>query len=174
LGVDNVIELTGYKGTNKLSSSTTNGTITDLGKNQYILRPENKGECIISFYNKGQKIVSKVFKIDTLGNLIARLAGIRDSFATVQEIISNPFLILEFPKTIFKHNFYIRSFVLSMDPLGFEDANPFEIVGNTIPSYVTKRIKEMHKGDWLVFEQIIVLCPDCIARKISPFRLIIK
>jgi hypothetical protein len=100
LGVENAIELVGSKNsTTKLSFTTTNGTMSDVGQGRYILRPEKAGECIIRFQSKGQKIVSKVFRIDTTFNLITRLAGVRDSFATVQEIISNPFLIIESPKS---------------------------------------------------------------------------
>ena len=138
------------------------------------MRPEKTGECIISFQSKGQKIASKVFRIDTIFNLNARLAGVKDSFATVQEIISNPFLIIESPKSFYKVRCLARSFVLSMDAPGFEDSNPYLIVGYVIPPYVIKRIKELRKGDNMLFDQIIMNCADCRTRKIPPFKIIIK
>lgn len=174
IGIDNSIELLGHKGSNKLSFSSTNGTITDLGQNHYILRPAKKGKCIISFQNKGQEVVTKTFIIDTLINLTARLAGIRDSFATVEEIIANPFLIIESTKSFYKARCHVRSFILSMDEKGFEDSNPYEIVGHVIPPHVIKRIKELRKGDWMWFDQIIMNCADCRTRKLSPFKIIIK
>ena len=175
IGIENAIELVGSKNSiSKLSFTTTNGTLSDVGQGHYILRPEKAGECIISFQSKGQKIVSKVFRIDTIFNLTARLAGVRDSFATVQEIISNPFLIIESPKSFYKVRCIVRSFVLSMDAPGFEDSNPYEIVGYAIPSYVIKRIKELRKGDEMWFDQIIMNCADCRTRKLPPFKLIIK
>jgi len=174
LGVDNSIEIIGYKGSNKLSYSTTNGTITSLGQNQYVLRPAKEGECIISFQSKGQKIASKIFRIDTLTNLIARLAGVRDSFATVQQIITNSFLIIEVPKSFYKARCIVRSFLLTMDGAGFEDTDPYEIVGNIIPEFVIKRIKNLKKGDQMWFEQIIMNCADCRARKLPPFKIIIR
>ena len=175
LGVENAIELVGAKNsTAKLGFTTTNGTMSDVGQGRYILRPEQAGGCIISFQSKGQKIVSKAFRIDTIFNLIARLAGVRDSFATVQQVITNPFLIIEAPKSFYKVRCLVRSFVLSMDAPGFEDSNPYEIVGYVIPPYVIKRIKELRKGDEMWFDQIIMNCADCRARKIPPFKIIIK
>jgi hypothetical protein len=174
LGVENSIEMIGFKPNGKLSFSITNGVITDLGQNNYVLKPSRLGECKISFQNKGRNIATKNFRVDTLGNLIARLAGVKDSFATIQVIITNPFLILEFPKTFYKHTFYIRSFELSMDEPGFEDSDPYEIVGCIIPAHVIKKIKQLRKGDHILFDQIIVQCPDCRARKLPPFQIIIK
>lgn len=175
LGVENAIELVGAKNSStKLDFTTTNGTMSDVGQGRYILRPEQAGECIISFQSKGQKIVSKAFRIDTLVNLIARLAGVRDSFATVQEIMSNPFLIIESPKSLYKVRCLVRSFVLSMDEAGFEDSNPYEIVGHVISSNVVNKIKRLQKGDEMLFDQIIMNCADCRSRKLPPFKIIIK
>ena len=175
IGVENAIELFGFKNsTTNLGFTTTNGSMSGVGQGRYILRPEKAGECIISFQSKGQKIVSEVFRIDTIFNLTARLAGVRDSFATIQEIISSPFLIIESPKSFYKVRCLVRSFVLSMDAPGFEDSNPYEIVGYVIPPYVIKRIKELRKGDEMWFDQIIMNCADCRTRKIPPFKIIIK
>lgn len=176
VGVDNAIEIIGHKVVGKLDFSTTNGAIRDLGKNRYVLNPnpDRQGQSIVGFYINGKKIASKTFRIDTLGNLIARLAGVRESFATVQEIISNPFLVLEFPKTFFKHNFYIRSFELTMDAPDIEDIDPYVVTRDIIPSNAIDKIKKMRRGSEMLFDQIIVLCPDCGARKLQPFKIIIK
>jgi hypothetical protein len=175
IGVENAIELVGLKKNSvKLSFTTTNGTMSDIGQGRYLLRPEKVGECIISFQNKGQKIAIKTFSVDTLNQLLVRLAGVKDSFATVQQIITNPLLIIEAPNSFYKARCIVRSFVLSMDPPGFEDLNPYEISGYIIPPNVIKRIKELRKDDWMWFDQIIVLCADCRARKYPPFKIIIR
>ena len=175
IGVENTIELVGLKSNSaKLSSTTTNGTISDIGQGHYILRPEKAGECIISFRSNGKNIGIKTYKIDTLTGLKVRLAGVRDSFATVQEITTNPFLIIEAPKSFYKVRCFVRSFILSMDEKGFEDSNPYEIVGHIIPSSVLKRIKELRKGDWMWFDKIYMNCADCRTRKLPPFKIIIK
>ena len=175
IGVENAIELVGLKNNSvKLSFTTTNGTMSAIGRTRYILRPEKQGECIISFLSNGKNIVIKTYKIDTLTELNARLAGVRDSFATIQEIITNPFLIVEAPKSFYKARCIVRSFSLSMDDANFEDTNPFEISGYIILDYIIKRIKGLRKGDWMWFDQIIVLCADCRARKYPPFKIIIR
>jgi hypothetical protein len=83
IGIDNAIELTGYKANYSISVSITNGTITNAGRNRYILRPVNLGECILTFFDKGKTIAKKDFKIELLANPIARLAGVKDSFAAI-------------------------------------------------------------------------------------------
>jgi hypothetical protein len=174
IGVENAIDLVGLKNNSvKLSFTTTNGTMSDIGQGRYILRPEKAGECIISFRRNGKNVATKTFKIDTLYELKVRIAGVRDSIATIQEITTNPFLIIEAPKSFYKVRCIVRSFVLSMDEPSFEDSNPYEIVGNVIPSHVIKRIKELRKGDWMWFDQIIMNCADCRTRKLPPFKIII-
>lgn len=174
IGIDNSIKLIGHKGKSKITFSATNGTITNDGLNSYVLKPSTPGQCIVSFQSHGQNFASKIFRIDTLENLRARLAGITDSFASVPQVISNPFLVIEAPKSFYKVRCVVRSFVLSMDGHAFEDFNPYEIAGYVIPSYVIKRIKELRKGDWMWFDQIIMNCADCRTRKLPPFKIVIK
>src|ERR1700752_1992453 len=64
IGVDNAIELTGLKNNHgTLSFSTTNGIITNVGGNRYILRPLRQGECVITFTEKNRILAKKIFFI---------------------------------------------------------------------------------------------------------------
>jgi hypothetical protein len=175
LGVENNLVLKGFTpGNSKLTFSATNGTITDNSDGLYLLTPAKQGECIVSFYNRGQKIISKIFRVYILKDLTVRLASIKDSFATVNEIIANPFLVVESPGTFYKTNCHITAFQLSMDGPGFEDTNPYQISGHIIPSNVLNRIKKLRKGDMMLFDELRCVCNDSRVRKLKPFTITIK
>ncbi len=62
IGVENTIELTGLKNNHgTVSFYTTNGTMTNVGGNRYVLRPLKPGECVISFTEKNKILAKKVF-----------------------------------------------------------------------------------------------------------------
>jgi hypothetical protein len=185
LGLENAIELIGLKNNKEpILFSTTNGTITDLGQNRYLLRPFRPGECTVNFQTKKQKLAAKTFKADTLGEMIVRLAGVkdpgstgtRDSYATVQQIVSSPFLVVEVPGTFYKHKCQVTSFVLSMDGVGFEDSDiQEEIIGYLIPERIVDFIKNrLRKGNVISFENIYCTCADGSRRKLQPFTIMIK
>jgi len=185
VGIENAIELTGLnKIKDSILFSTTNGIITNLGQNRFTLKPSKIGECTVNFQTKKQKIAIKTFRVDTLGEMVVRLAGVRDSnatgtsdsYATIQQIVSSPFLVIEVPETFYKHKCQVTSFLLSMDGTGFEDANvQVEISGYIIPERIVDMIKrKLRKGNVIAFENIYGVCADGRRRKLKSFTIMIK
>ena len=184
IGIENTIELTGLKtARDSIFFTTTNGTITGLGKNQYVLKPFKMGECIVSFQTKKQRLATKTFRADTLGEMTVRLAGVRHSYdtgtrvtyATVQQIVNSPFLVIVIPGTFYKHKCQVTSFVLSMDGAGFEEASvQEEIRGYIIPERIVNIIKRLRKGDFMALDNIYGVCADGRRRKLKPIMIVIK
>ena len=55
-------------------------------------------------------ILTKVFKSDVVPDPVAQLGNIKDSTATVSEILQNPALTVVLPDCFYDHSFYIFSF----------------------------------------------------------------
>jgi len=173
LGLDNAIELTGYKKSVKLIFLITNGTMTDIGQNRYVLRPKNEGECIISFHNQGNKIISKLFRIDTLGDMKIRLAGVQDSVASIHQILANPFLISEIPKSYYKSPVYITSFIATFIGEKFDSVRT-NAMGNLFTQEQIDIIKQLRQRDKILFQDVYFFWPDGRRRKYPPFVIAIK
>ena len=173
-GVENVIELTGYKGSGKISSLATNGTLTELGQHKYVLKPSKEGDCLISFHNDRKKIITKTFRCDSLkGELKIRLARVTDTVATIHQILANPFLISEIPGSYYKSPVYITSFVATFIAVNFDSLRT-EATEHLLTQEQVNIVKQLHRGDKILFQNIYFFWPDGRRRKYPPFVITIK
>ena len=173
VGVDNAIELTGYKVNNSILISITRGTIMNLGQNRYVLRISIPGECVLTFTDKGKVIAKRTFKVDELAEPRIRLAGVRDSVASVNQILVNPFLIIEIPGSYLKHRLVVTRFMATFVGQNFDSLETFA-AGNIFTQEQINIIKQLHSGDRIFFSDIYFLGPDSRRRKFPPFTIIIK
>src|SRR5688572_10071434 len=82
VGVENEIELIGLKSLSNLNFSTTNGRLTELGQNKYVLKLSEKGEFTLSLKNKEKLIAQKTFKADVIPDPYPRFSSQYDSTKT--------------------------------------------------------------------------------------------
>ena len=172
--IRNEIELVGIKSSDKLSFSSTNGTLIHLEQGRYLLRPSTKGECALTFQSNGRKIANKTFRSDSLrGELKIRLAGITDTVATINQILGNPFLISEIPGSYYKSPVYITSFTAT-----FIGANFDSIKTEAIEHLLTKEqfsiVKQLRHGDKILFQDMYFFWPDGRRRKYPPFIITVR
>jgi len=179
IGVENKVHVTGkgfdpVKG--KFAVSGGGCSFKNLGKGNYVYKCEMETDnCTVRYSENGKSIFTQGFRCRKIGDPLARLAGIRDSLATVDEIISNPFLIVEIPNAFYKHGCQVTAFVITMDGASFEEKNEVDsIAGYIIPTHVITKIKKLRKGDMIYFDQIRCLCKDSRSRKLKPFGITIK
>ena len=180
IGVENIIHVTGkgydpLKG--KFAVSGGGCTSKNLGNGNYIYKGEiETDDCTLWYSENGKLVYKQNFRCRKIvTDPVARLAGVRDSLATVEEITSNPFLIVEMPNTLYKHGCRITAFTFTMDGASFEEKNEVDsVVGHIIPAHVINKIKKLRKGYVMAFDQLRCLCNDSRARKLKPFRITIK
>lgn len=172
--IHNEIELVGVKSSDKPGFSSTNGTLMHIEQNRYLLRPSREGECVLTIQSKGRKIISKTFRSDSIkGELKIRLAGIRDTAATISQILANPFLISEIRGSYYKSPVYITSFTATFIGANFDSVRT-EAIGHLLTQEQFGVVKQLRRGDKILFNDIYFFWPDSRKRKYSPFVIVIK
>jgi hypothetical protein len=182
LGIENSIELIGYKGSNKLSYTTTNGTLTDQGQNRYVLRPAKEGECVISFNYNGKKIVSKIFKVESFPDPVMRFGGKYDStakdgftrYVTYGNLISDPVLRIEMPNCYFKEPWKISSYRITLEGRGYDGAVEIIVSSSNPTSEQIQQIRNYRNLEFLTIDDIRVNGPDGRSRKLVSMIINVK
>ena len=179
IGVDNILKISG-KQYDPVKQHTVimggGGTLQKKEKGVYTLRVEEETDnCQIWVTEKNKPVFKQNYRCRIIeGNPIARLGGVRDSFATIEQIVTSPSLIVEIPGTFYKQQCKVISFALSMDCQIFEDMWHEEITGHIIPEGAISRIRKVRKGSGIFFDNIYAVSTDGRRRKLKPFMITIK
>jgi hypothetical protein len=178
LGIDNVIELTGYKDSGKLNFSATNGSIRNLGQNRYLLNPDKPGECIVSFQKKDQKIISKIFKVDSLPKPAARFnksydstsqyPGINAIYMKFNDFLSSPSLLVYYPNSFYNHDCKVTKFHITFDSLNPNLITEFIINDNKLSEKHIEAFKKYKNGCYVAVDMIEISCAGSSSKKIDP------
>jgi len=183
IDVRNILELTGHKSPNNLSFSTTNGTLMDLGQNQFVLRPSKEGECIVSFQDNGKKIASKIFRVESFSDPVRTFGRQYDSvvkdgytyFIAYENLIADPVLRIEIPNCYFKDPWKVVSYRMTLDSLsGGETITEFTVSGSQPTKEQIQIIKNYGPKTFMYMDDIRVIGPDGRTRRLTPMIFNIK
>jgi len=106
-------------------------------------------------------------------DITPKYAGIKDSVASVNQLLANPFLYVDLPGCYYKSNFYITSFTATFIG-GDLDSLKTYAVGNLLTNEQKELIKKLNTGNKIYFDQIYSLSPDSRRRKLKSFTITIK
>lgn len=172
-GVGNIIEIKNFTFTKTTSIGISNAEIIPLDKNKIKITPKyGFKECVVSAENHAaSEEFKQVFRIDSLvGDVVIRLAGVKDSIASIHQILANPFLISELPGSYFKTPLNITSFTAT-----FIGASLDSLKTNAMENLFTKEqidlIERLRRGDKILFEETYFFWPDGRRRKYPPFTI---
>jgi hypothetical protein len=183
IDVRNILELTGRKSPNALSFSTTNGTLMSLSENQYVLRPSKEGECVVSFFDKGKKIASKIFRVESFSDPVRTFGGRYDSvdkdgytyFITYINLINDPVFRIKIPNCYFKDPWKIVSYRITLDSLsGNQTMTEFVVTGQEPTKEQIQIIKNYGANTFMTVEDIRATSPDGRVRRLIPLIINIK
>jgi hypothetical protein len=184
VGVDNAIELMGYKSKDKLSFSTTNGVLTDLGQNRYVLRELKEGECILTFKEKEKLIVQKAFKVEIIPEPKPRFSNVNDTIVKGQttylkinllKFLSDPTLRIYAPMCFLKNKGEIQSFRITYDGAGFDDEDEILVTGSRLSDKQVELIRKRFRNNtYMSVDEIRCLFPDGRTRKLTPLFYIVS
>lgn len=179
IGVDNLIKISGkqYDPTKQhIVIMGGGGTLHKKETGVYIVRvQEETDNCHIWITENKKPVFKQNYRCRKIeGDPIARLTGVKDSFATIEQIVTSPTVVVEIPGTFYKHQCKVISFALSMDCQIFEDMWHEEITGHIIPEGAISRIKKVRKDSGIFFDNIYAVSADGRRRKLKPFRITIK
>jgi len=184
IGVENAIELTERKNNHRtISFSATNGTITNVGENRYVLRPLKPGECVITFTEKNKVLAKKAFFIDNVPEPGPRFSNVNDSIQkgdtkylkiSLSRLVNDPVLRIYAPKCFLKEKGQILSYRITYDGPGFEDQDEILVTGSRLSEDQVKLISKRFRNDTYMFvDEIRCVFPDGRIYRLVPLFYIV-
>jgi len=126
-GVDNRLEITGLESFKTITITTNRGSLAKSGKLIYNLRTTSEYSFFITVIKDGLTVYYEKFNSEELSEPIARIGNIKDSIGTVDDILSNPVLSVDFPGSLYRDTCKITEFEFRDDatdePLRSTDIN---------------------------------------------------
>jgi len=184
IGVDNLIKISGKQYKPLEQSLVIKGGGASMGGvgGTYIVKVQKEtDDCSIWVYENGKSIFKKKFICRKIGDPVVKYGGLNDSImtynksvkASINQLLENSFLYIDFPGSYYKHKYQILSFATLMLS-DKTDSLSVSGDGNMLSSKQKEMIKKLQPGDAIVFEDIYCLDPDKRRRKLTPFIIEIK
>lgn len=172
IGLDNPITIVASGiPCNALRVEITEGSIK--GDNcTYVLRIRRWVEkTTITVFSGNTKIDSVDFVVRQLPNPTARIAGKSSGEISIEELLSNPYLLAKIPDFDFDTKFMVVSFALR-----YEDEYEHYIEGydKNLTGEMKEAIKQFKNGQKIVFEDIKAVAPDGRIRKLTSMSFTIN
>ena len=176
IGVENFIEVKGMNyAANKTKFSISHGDVSKVAGNKYLIMVRNEQPDTLTYYENDNLKLVEVYQVKSIPNLIARLANIEDTFVTINEIISNPFLAAVLPGCDYKHSFQIFSFNAKIINSRTDAVTTFNTSnGAFLTKALIQSISSLKSNDKILFESIRVISPDGVNLALSPLSVIIR
>jgi hypothetical protein len=174
IGVDNAVELTGYKHTQfQVTISGGGGSVMTAGSNRYIIRVSTIDTCTLAVRgNNGKEVLQKKYLTRLAPSPVASLAGSRDTVISRSRVLLNPYLSVILPGSFFRSKYrvilFIATFIQDNDSIGTTAMN------NLLSSEQVKIIKTLKSRDQINFDEIRALGPDGRSEKLPPFWIRIQ
>jgi hypothetical protein len=176
IGVENHLKLYGTKDqTHIIINIYGGGILTIKGNNEYIVKASATGINSIRVLQDGKQILKQEFTVETLAPIEVSVGFIKDSVATVDEILKNPLLRIGFPNNFYRHQYSVVSFVASLAFAANKELDvEFENIGSQFSGELIEQIKKLREGDYVTIHNIRVTCPGCRTRKLVPIIILVK
>ena len=176
IGVDNLIKISGKQYKPLEQSLVIKGGGASMGGvgGTYIVKVQKEtDDCSMWVNGNGKTIFKKDFRVRVVGDIVVRYGGLKDSIATINQLLTNPFLFIEIPESYYKHNFQITSFTATFISQELDSLKTY-LVGNMLSTEQKELIKKLRTGDKIFFDQIYALGPDSRRRKLKSFTITIR
>jgi GldM C-terminal domain len=177
IGVENniIISSKGYnEATNLVMISGGGASISKQSANHYIIRASSvTDDCKIWVSEKnGKTVVEKNYKVRLAPEPVAQLGTLRNTEATISQILTNPFITTSFPDCFLKCPYKVVSFRATF----VQDTDSLITLTqwNILTNEQIKNTKALVPGDNIYFDNIRANSPDSRTIKLPPFYIKIK
>ena len=168
-GVDNRLEITGLESFKTITITTNRGSLAKSGKLIYNLRTTSEYSFFITVIKDGLTVYYEKFNSEELSEPIARIGNIKDSIGTVDDILSNPVLSVDFPGSLYRDTCKITEFEFRDDATD----EPLRSTDNKLTEAQIKVIKKTKKKEDIIVENISAACGGSII-ELKALRIKIK
>lgn len=156
VGAPNVIEVIGLSDYSNLNISLDNTVITKDSANRFFVMVKGTPRIdTLRLYQKRKLLLTKAYKVKYFPNPEARLGIVKDSTATVNQIMAMPSLHVYNRECNFNIRSLIRYFSLTlMNERHVQQAKFDNVNGNNLLAEHINEIKKLKRGSKLIFESI--------------------
>jgi len=177
VGIDNVVEITGIKIDSTFAMTSNYSRVLPRENNDFIIRISKPGlNDTLKLLKNNDLVFSKVYYSKMVPEITAQLGNIKDTIASIIEILSYPTLEIVIPEGSYIRNMvHVTNFkiqIISNNPQINSEA--ISCVGNIVPKKQRKIIKRLKAGDKIVFSAIYAQGGGYAARKLKPISITIK
>ena len=168
LGVDNplVIAVSGVDNS-EITVETNNGKIS--GENgMYMMRPKQVGTADIKVFHKEELVQTSRFRVKTVPDPVAKIAGKKSGTISKTELLDAGKVIAEIGNFDFDLQFEVVSFVMSSTVPNSMTVREEISKSNKFSDQQIDLIKSLIPNQKLMIEDIILVGPDGVERKVSP------
>lgn len=153
-GVDNRLEITGLESFKTITITTNRGSLSKSGRLIYTLRTTSEYSFFITVIKDGLTVYYEKFNSEELSEPIARIGNIKDTIGTVDDILSNPVLSVDFPGSLYRDTCKVTEFEFR------DDANdePLRSTDNKLTEEQIKVLKKTKKKEDIIVENISAAC----------------
>ncbi len=163
-----------FSGLPKESTMTlTNGEIYQNG-NSYNFIVSSVEDAVLEISQSGKVIFTQTFKPIILGDPKARIGKIDKQVASVEEVLASPFLTANIDNCLLKRWYTVMSFKANMFSKVQSGNINFQNNGYFFSDDLILYIKQLKRGDKIIFDDIKVRCPDCRTRILNPIAITIN
>jgi hypothetical protein len=159
VGVPNSIQLINYK--NPFFEIRASNSILRATSNSFVyeISPARIGWDTIFILDDGHVLLKKVFRIDPIPAVQAKLGTLKTDEATQEEIVINSWIELFVPNCKCTTRFSVASFEVSFDGDDVPQ-NTIKIEGDRLTIAVRKMIMALKSGDTVYFDHIVAKNDD--------------
>lgn len=158
VGVENHLQITGLGSFQRITITTTRGTLSKSGRLIYNLRTSAPNNLFITVIKDGLIVYYEKFTSEELPEPVARIGNLKDSTGTVDDILSNPYLSVEFPGSFYKDSCKISEFEFRDNTFD----SPLKAFGSKLTDEQINAIKKTKKKEDIIVENISASCGGSI------------
>ena len=151
----------------------------------YSVNPNDTGDNILRVLKKGKEVFQKKFIAKRHGDPTVKFGIVKDSFASVEQILAYPKLFVYTPNYYLKYGYSLVRYNIYFAKgtntksiyRGYIDGRPMNYDMAEFDDEIKNEIKLLKKGDRVFIDDIVILgdggCTGC-ARSMPPIDIIIK
>ncbi|MEW6469854.1 MAG: GldM family protein [Bacteroidota bacterium] len=173
IGVNNKVRVTGTDGDLGMTSSSGK-VVKDSASGIFYVTEHVFTIDTLKVYRNGQLILAKDFITQKVNTPRALLSGLKDSTATLVQIVPNPVLTVHIPNCEYNFSASVSSFKVSFYRKTGALLKSYEVKGNKMSGEHLVVLKQLMPGDKIKFSDIKVSGTDTSVLFVKPLTVTIK
>jgi hypothetical protein len=144
----------------------------------FFLTVEKEGNYVLRVFQQNKEIFKKEYQANRVNDPVVRLGIVKDSFASVEEILAYPAVVCTYPGCLMKRGPYIVYYVVTIR--NSENRRAFTIEdrkglnGVAFGDELKNEIRRMKRGDKITVEEIKGFANGCMTRSFASIKVTIK